>query len=158
MKISDCKHRFEFNISGFMGIEGRDFTSWSKILWVQITQLSNKIMNDSKMTASRLVMTTQVRNLLLISITQLYPHFDLEEGKVGRWEIIVNDNCEDNTIFVTTNEDGEKYMFILVESKNKYGYKEASLVQKTEFTKEEVEEYEKKTRGCIILKNNIFNE
>lgn len=160
MKISDCKYQFEFNLSGFVGIEGRDFTSWSRILWVQITQLSMKIMNDSKMTASRLVMNTDVRNLLLIPICQSYPHFDLDEGKAGRWEIIVNDNCEDNTIFVTTNEDGERYMFIpvLKESKNESEFREMSLVPKTNFSKEDVDEYEKKTRGCITLKNNLFDE
>lgn len=162
MKISDCKHQVEFNLSGFTHAESghfRDFTGWSKLLWVQINQLSSKIYRESRhKTPDTLIMKTEVRNLLLIPIFQLFPDFNLDEGKAGRWNIIADDDCEDNTIFMLLNKDDKSDMFIPVFKKNKNEFDEISFVPKTLFTKEEVEEYEKKTRGCIILKNNFLHE
>jgi len=161
MKISDCKHQVEFNLSGFVGMKDHDFTSWSKLLLIQINQLSLTLMNESKFKLpDTLVMRTEIRNLLLIPIYQIYPQFDMDQGKAGRWEIVVDDNCDDNTIFIISKEGDLKSMFmpLINEPKNYSGYREITFLPKNHFSKEEVEEYEKKTRACIILKNNFINE
>lgn len=165
MKREDCKHVTEFDLTGFKGSE-IDFTNWIQFLLPTINKISNNIHNESHMGgANTVMMNEKTSHILILAMTKSNRYFDITKNEkiYGRYDLIVDDSCEDDTIFVYFNQKENEKLFMPIFGEDRASdgsimTKTISFKLKNEFPPEEVSAFEKSLRGYIKIKNNFIHE
>ena len=147
MKVEDCKYINEWDYKGWMNMSypNPDFQNdWNQTLLTKINQTSAMICKTSYYGGANFI---QLNSKLLPLIETLEYYNPVLKSLNGRYAVVVNDELEDNVIFLEhTIKDGD-WENIVKQIEENCEYLKIKSNPPT------LEEYKKGLRGCVKILN-----
>lgn len=158
MRLEDCRHHVVFDLEKYLlaqHSEQKDMTAALKCLIISVNEICNKIYRDTKLGKGDQIMLHPSK-LGLLYLCNSDPAFNHNNKLFDRFEIILNEECDENHLFISQTKNKD-FLPVISEENHHDGFhtvmQSISFKHKSNYSEEEIIDFNKSLRGCIVLKN-----